>query len=71
IRVRRDAEGLSLRAFGAMVGVSYPYLSRVENGEAAASVDVLLRIADGLGVPVGDLFSFEARGVTEYSSERV
>ena len=39
-----------------MVGLSYPYLSRVENGKVAATIDVLERIAEGLDIPIRELF---------------
>lgn len=56
IRALREREGISLRKFALMVGVSYPYLSRVENGKQAATVDVLDKIARGLGVDIRELF---------------
>lgn len=56
IRKLRKSQGISLRKFSLMVGLSYPYLSRVENGKVAASVDVLEKIADGLDIPIRELF---------------
>ena len=56
IRTAREAQGLSLRRFALMVGISYPYLSNVENGKQAPTVDMLERIARGLGMDIRDLF---------------
>ena len=56
IRKLRKSQGISLRRFSLMVGLSYPYLSRVENGKVAATIDVLERIAEGLDVPIKELF---------------
>lgn len=56
IRQRRKAAKLSLREFGLMTGIDYAYLSNIENGKANATVDVLAKIADGLGVTIKDLF---------------
>lgn len=39
-----------------MTGIDYAYLSNIENGKANATVDVLAKIADGLGVTIKDLF---------------
>lgn len=56
IRILRVKRGLSLRVFGQMIGVDYAYLSNIETGKANASVDVLQKIAEGLGVDIRDLF---------------
>lgn len=56
VRRLREREGISLRKFALMVGVSYPYLSNVENGKQAVTIDVMDRIARGLGVEIRDLF---------------
>lgn len=45
-----------MRRLSLMVDVSYPYLNRIENGRVAVTIDVLEKIADGLGVRVRDLF---------------
>lgn len=68
IRRTRESRSLSLRQFGAMVGLSYPFLSQVERGISSPTVDSLVRIADGLGVDVGDLFLFEKKANLEYDS---
>jgi len=36
--------------------ISRPHLSNIENGEAQPTIDVALRIADALGVPVSSIF---------------
>lgn len=59
IRIERRRQKLSLRRLGAMTNVSYPYLSLIEQGKTAVSIDVLLKVADGLGVSVSTLFAFE------------
>lgn len=52
---------MSKTTFALMVGVSRPYLAAIERGAANPTVDVLKRIADGLGASVGELFG-ERRG---------
>lgn len=56
IRELRKGQDISLRDFATMIGLSYPYLSNIENGKQAATVDTLDRIAQGLDVPIRDLF---------------
>lgn len=56
IRELRKAQGMSLRKFALMVGISYPYLSNVETGKQSPTVDVLDRIAQGLDVDIRELF---------------
>ena len=56
IRRLRVNEGISLRRFAEMVGMDYAYLSNIERGQANPTVDVLAKIADGLGVDIRDLF---------------
>jgi transcriptional regulator with XRE-family HTH domain len=52
--LRRD-RGLTLQDLAAAAAVSVSMLSSVERGQKAATIVVLARIADGLGVPVAEL----------------
>lgn len=56
VRRLREREGISLRKFALMIGVSYPYLSNVENGKQAVTIDVIDRITRGLDVEIHELF---------------
>ena len=56
IRELREQQGFSLRKFALMVDLSYPYLSNIETGKQAATVDSLDKIARGLDVEIRDLF---------------
>lgn len=58
IRTRREAQGISTRKFSAMVGISKTSLINIEKGAANPSIEILTRIADGLGARVSDLISF-------------
>ena len=58
VRRLRNEQGLSLRKFGLMIGMDYSYLFDIEHGTANATVDVLSKIAGGLGVSIKDLFDF-------------
>lgn len=68
IRTHRETQSLSLRQFGAMVGLSYPFLSNIETGKASPTVDSLVRIADGLGITVSELLEFEKAANVEYDT---
>ena len=52
--LRKD-RGLTLHELAAAAAVSVSMLSSVERGQKAATIVVLARIADGLGVPLAEL----------------
>ena len=51
LRQRLDAERLSVRDAGELIGVSHSTVARAVNGEAV-NIDTLIRICDFLNVPV-------------------
>lgn len=55
IRRARQAGGVSVERFAMMVGIDRNYLRDVEYGRANPTVDILVRIADGLGCKVWEL----------------
>ena len=55
-RARRDRD-MTLEDLAAASGVSVAHLSRLESGERQPSLDGLLRLAFGLGVPFEELFA--------------
>ncbi len=59
--LRRD-RGLTLQDLAAAAAVSASMLSSVERGRKAPTIVVLARIADGLGVPLGELIAPAAAG---------
>lgn len=48
LRMMREAHGVSLRAFSAVVGVSPSHLSRVESGTRGATANLTQRICHAL-----------------------
>jgi DNA-binding response OmpR family regulator len=56
IRERRKAQGLTLAQMAQRTGVSLGYLSQIELGKSAASVETLYRVSLGLGVRLAELF---------------
>lgn len=56
IRTLRDQRGHSQAKFAEMVGVNRSYLNQIEQGKMNASVNILVKISDGLDVPLPDLF---------------
>ena len=54
-RARRDRE-MTLEALAEASGTSVAHISRLESGERQPSLDGLLRLAFGLGVPFEELF---------------
>jgi len=55
IRTYRKYRGLTMMQLAEAAGISQPYLSDIENGKKAGSVDVLKRIATCLRVDLDDL----------------
>lgn len=51
----RENHGLSVRSLASKAGMSYTYVSNVENGKADPSLSVLKRLAAALGVTVSEL----------------
>ena len=52
----RYAKGMSLRELSERARVSKSYLQRIEAGEAAPSLEVMVRLARALSVPLDDLY---------------
>lgn len=55
VRELREAQGLSQQKFALMIGTGQSYLSDIEAGQINVGYDLLCRMAEGLGVNVGDL----------------
>jgi transcriptional regulator with XRE-family HTH domain len=58
-RLRR---GLTQRIVSRRAGLDPGYLSRIEHGKIRPSIEMGLRIARALGVPLGELFELPAPG---------
>jgi transcriptional regulator with XRE-family HTH domain len=56
IRALRKAAGLSQERLAERAGLHYTYIGAVERAERNVTLDTLVRIANGLGVAVGDFF---------------
>lgn len=60
IRQLRTEAGMTQALLAEKSGISNEFISRVERGLAAPSLLSLRRIADGLAIPIGELFVFDA-----------
>ena len=60
LKSARQAQGLSLRALADRIGMPFSTLSKLENGRMAMTYDKLLKLAQGLGVDIGELVSTKA-----------
>ena len=58
IRELRESQNLTQEKLGDRIGVSQDYLSRIEQGKKNPTVNLLYKIAGGLGVQVCDLIEF-------------
>lgn len=50
VRQKRKDDGLTLEEAAAVCGVSYPFLSALENGKETVRLDKLLQVLKGLGI---------------------
>lgn len=55
IRRLREEQGFSLRSFALMIGMDYSHLFDIEHGKTSTTIDMLVKIADGLGVDPASL----------------
>ena len=55
LRQIREAQGYSLRALAAKVGMAYPALFRLESGAADPRLSTLRKLAKALKVTVGEI----------------
>jgi transcriptional regulator with XRE-family HTH domain len=65
VRELRRQRGLTLKGLGRLAGLSHPFLSQVERGQARPSVASVERIAAALEVPVARLWSPGREGAIE------
>lgn len=57
VRIARKEQGLSPEQFGAKYGVSGNTIRRLEDGrQKRLTARSMLKISQGIGVPVGELF---------------
>jgi transcriptional regulator with XRE-family HTH domain len=59
IRALRKSKGLTQEQLGAACGVNYKFIGGIERGEENPSLSILQKIAEGLGMEVIELFSFQ------------
>src|SRR5216684_4279167 len=55
IKVARTEQGLERKELARVSGISYPYVSEIEKGKKRASTEVLLPIAQALGLKQSEL----------------
>jgi XRE family transcriptional regulator, regulator of sulfur utilization len=55
VRRIREAKGIKLDQLATLAEVHFAYLSNIERGKKPPSVEVMCRIANGLGVDLDDI----------------
>lgn len=53
----REERGVSQAALARMVEVNRPFVNQFEGGKTNISIDYLVKLADGLDVPMAEFFS--------------
>jgi transcriptional regulator with XRE-family HTH domain len=71
VRELRKMRRLSQEAFAYSIGIDRSYIGGVERGERNVSLDNIWLIAQGLGVALGELFSFDATASLNLLSARM
>ena len=69
IRTFRKLKALTQEELGERAGLSYKFVGEMERGKVNPSLDSLVRIANALGVKVGNLFPHEADIFPQFSSQ--
>lgn len=59
IRELRKSAGITQEQLGENAELSYKFIGELERGQVNVSLDSIARIAEALGVKIGDLFSKE------------
>jgi transcriptional regulator with XRE-family HTH domain len=57
LRQERERQGLSLKEFGALSGVERTTIGKAEKGQRSPSLLICLRLADALGLRLGDVLN--------------
>lgn len=70
VRELRAQQGLSLRTLAARAGFSPSFVSQVERGQASPSIASLERLAQALGVALGDFFRPRTMAVVTRAGDR-
>lgn len=55
LRMAREVRGLSQESLADLSGLSRTFISEIERGNASPTLDVLIRISNGLGVKLSEL----------------
>ena len=71
IRELRKGCGLSQEQLSEMIDVDPQYISRIELGKRAPSLDVLEGIANALQVDIRDLFDYRHESDNRYMAEQI
>ncbi|HEX4047432.1 MAG TPA: helix-turn-helix transcriptional regulator [Elusimicrobiota bacterium] len=67
IRAERAARHLTQQELADAAGMDTAHLSRIEHGKAVPSINMVKKLADALGLPIGALFAdIPAQKIPEY-----
>lgn len=56
LKALRTEGNFSQSSFSRMVAIDRSYINRIENGEGNITLDIIIKLADGLDVPITVLF---------------
>ncbi|HET9920683.1 MAG TPA: helix-turn-helix transcriptional regulator [Ktedonobacteraceae bacterium] len=61
LRYLRRSRDISQEQLAESIGRSVGFISLLERGESAPSLETIVRLAEALGVEVGELFRFDGK----------
>jgi transcriptional regulator with XRE-family HTH domain len=67
VRRLRSDRHISVRGFAALTGFSASFISQLENGQVSPSLGSLHKIAEALGVTLGEFFAAAETGHDEFA----
>ena len=70
IRSAREIQGMSQEELAARAAINNSYLSQIERGMRASSLEVLHRIGGAVGLTLGQLFSDDDEATTAFLTTR-
>jgi transcriptional regulator with XRE-family HTH domain len=70
VQAARKAARLTLKEAAKKLGITFDHLSKIENGSARASFELIIEMANVFGVPVMSFFIFEGAETDEKTLRR-
>lgn len=71
IKAKREKCGVSQSAFSRMISVDRSYINQIEGGKENITVDILVKICDGLDISIAELWTGLEGDAPRVHAERI